>query len=187
MSTTDPVTNVAVFFATGFEEIEAVTIVDVLRRAEFTVTTVGLAGTTVRGSHDLVVETDSVIDAITAANIDALVLPGGMPGADHLKNCPDLISLIRDVHNAGKPVGAICAAPIVLHRAGILSGRRATCFPAFADSLSDTIHTGERVTIDGNIITGIGAGAALEFSLALVAHFGRPDVAATLRGNMLVV
>jgi protein deglycase len=165
-----PVPRVLMPLAEGFEEIEAVTIVDLLRRAGIEVHTATLSGPRVRGSHGIAVEADIALDAAEAADYDMIVLPGGMPGAEHLKQDARVIALLRRFAGEGRYTAAICAAPGVLAHAGLLEDRRATSFPGFLSlesapgiSLSDA-----PVVVDGKVVTSRGPGTAIDFSLALI-------------------
>jgi 4-methyl-5(b-hydroxyethyl)-thiazole monophosphate biosynthesis len=153
--------------AEGFEEIEAVTVVDLLRRAGIEVRTASLAGRQVTGSHGIRIEADITLDA---AGYDMIVLPGGMPGADHLKNDARIVSLLQRFAAAGRYTAAICAAPGVLAHAGLLEGRTATSFPGFLrpDSAPGLTLADAAVVVDGTVITSRGPGTAIEFSLALI-------------------
>ena len=163
---------VYVFLADGFEEIEALTPIDILRRAGVSVTSVGVTGKTVTGSHGISVEADitesEAADALSRADIEAVVLPGGMPGAATLDKHEGLRKLLLDFAAKGKPIAAICAAPMVLGKLGLLKGRKATCYPSFEQYLEGAECVSEPVVRDGNIITGMGPGAAMEFALAIV-------------------
>lgn len=178
--------SVAVLFAEGFEEIEAITIIDVLRRAEIETFMTGIAGDSVTGANGVTVSMDNQIGDLDINALDAVVLPGGIPGANNLADSADVQALLQAATAADKQVGAICAAPIALASAGLSEGRSVTCYPGFEDQVTGATCTGERVQIDGKLITGKGPGAALEFALALVAEFGKPDTAAALREGMLV-
>ena len=162
--------RVLVPLAEGFEEIEAVTVVDLLRRAGIKVHTASLAGTRVTGSHGIAVEADISIDAAEATEYDMIVLPGGMPGADHLKRDSRVIALLQRFADQGRYTAAICAAPGVLAHAGLLVGRRATSFPGFLapDSAPGIILSDAPVVVDGTVVTSRGPGTATEFSLALI-------------------
>ena len=164
------VPRVLVPLAEGFEEIEAVTVVDLLRRAGIDVRTASLAGARVTGSHGIPVEADISIDVADAADYDMIVLPGGMPGAEHLKRDPRIIALLRRFAAAGRYTAAICAAPGVLAHAGLLDNRRATSFPGFLapDSAPGITLSDAPVVVDGRVVTSRGPGTATEFSLALI-------------------
>jgi 4-methyl-5(b-hydroxyethyl)-thiazole monophosphate biosynthesis len=172
-----------VLLAQGFEEIEAVTIVDVLRRADIVVTLAGLDETSVRGSHGIVVDADATLDAIALHGFDALALPGGMPGAKNLREDERVLALVRAFVHEGKLVGAICAGPTVLEAAGVLHERRATGYPGHA--LPSARYSEDRVVEDGNIVTSRAAGTAMEFALTLVRRLLGTQVAETERERLL--
>jgi 4-methyl-5(b-hydroxyethyl)-thiazole monophosphate biosynthesis len=174
-----------VILAPGFEEIEAVTVIDVLRRAGVTMTVAGLeAAGSVKGSHDISVVAEHALDQIEIADHDALILPGGMPGAARLRDDARVKKLVRAFAQAGKLCAAICAGPIAFEAAGVLAGRHATSYPGFELPSADYLQ--ERVVADGNIVTSRGPGTALEFALLLVERLATPDAAAELRQRMLV-
>jgi protein deglycase len=172
-----------VLLAEGFEEIEAVTIVDVLRRADITVTTAALGKSPVVGSHGIALVADRSLDGASVADFDAVVLPGG-PGSKQLKEDGRVLSLVRHAMSAGKTVAALCAAPIALEAAGVLAGRRATSYPGH--ELPSANYSEERVVVDGNLITSRGPGTALEFSLALVEKLAGADAKQRVAHAMLV-
>jgi 4-methyl-5(b-hydroxyethyl)-thiazole monophosphate biosynthesis len=165
-----PASRVLVPLAEGFEEIEAVTVVDLLRRAGIEVRTASLAGTRVTGSHGIAIESDISIDVAVAADYDMIVLPGGMPGAENLKRDARIIALLQCFASDGRYTAAICAAPGVLAHAGLLAGRRATSFPGFLapDSAPGISLSDASVVVDGKVVTSRGPGTATEFSLALI-------------------
>lgn len=155
--------------AEGFEEIEALMPVDVLRRGGVDVLTVSISSErAVKGAHGVVVEADFVFDEADFESADMLLLPGGMPGAANLDAHTGVRKLLTDHANKGKRIGAICAAPMVLGRLGLLKGRDATCYPGFEKYLEGANATGELYVIDGNIITGKGPAAAFNYSLAIL-------------------
>jgi len=162
--------KVLVPLAEGFEEIEAVAIVDLLRRAGIEVDTASLASREVTGSHGIRVLADLALDAADAGAYDMIVLPGGMPGTKHLKEDPRLVALLRRFAEDGRYVAAICAAPSVLAHAGLLAGRKATSFPGFLQAASapglDLVE--DAVVIDGKFATSRGPGTAIPFGLALI-------------------
>jgi 4-methyl-5(b-hydroxyethyl)-thiazole monophosphate biosynthesis len=178
--------RVLVPLAEGFEEIEAVTIIDVLRRADIEVVTAGVKGRNVRGSHDIVVSAESEISEIDVSDFDAVILPGGMPGSANLRENSRVISIVRDIHGRNGTVAALCAAPIVLAEAGILKEKEVTCFPGFEKDLRGANCTGEPVMVDGNIITGKGPGCAIPFSLKLVEVLSGKETADQLKKTMQV-
>lgn len=157
--------------ADGFEEVEAITPIDFLRRAGIEVTVIGVSGTTVTGSRQLKVVSDAKAADIDPETYDAVIVPGGMPGAEHIHASGTANGIIRHMMQAGKLVAAICAAPaVVLEPLGILSGKRVTCYPGFEEKLGQAIFSEERVVQDDNLITSRGPGTAAEFSLAIIAY-----------------
>lgn len=166
--------RVLVPLAQGFEELEAVTIVDILRRAGIEVTVASLEGGAVTGSHGIRVHADAALEDVAGREFDAIALPGGMPGADHLKRDPRVAAIVRRLHGSGRPVAAICAAPMVLAAAGVLDGRRATSYPGFLKDVAGTTVVDEAVVTDRGVITSRGPGTALDFALALVAELAGP-------------
>ncbi len=157
--------NVVVLLAPGFEELEAVTIVDVLRRAGISVLLAGIAPPPIEGGHGIKVVPDLSIDDVTT--YDALVLPGGNPGYVNLERDQRVLRLIRAAYDAGKYVAAICAAPHVLGVAGIMEGATATCYPGLEIPGAQRVEE-ERVVRQGKIITSQGPGTAMDFALSLV-------------------
>ena len=162
--------RVLVPLARGFEEIEAITVIDLLRRAGIEVHTASLDGPQVTGSHGITITADIALDAARADDYAMIVLPGGMPGADHLKRDARVISLLRRFAAEGRYTAAICAAPGVLAHAGLLEGRAATSFPGFlsADSAPGIRLSGDAVVVDGKVVTSRGAGTAMAFGLRLI-------------------
>lgn len=157
-----------VFLANGFEEIEALAPVDFLLRAGVDVKTVGVSGKFCRGAHGINVEADILSeDVVLDENLQGIILPGGMPGAENLNNSSDVQKVIDYCAENNKIIGAICAAPFILGRKGLLKGKNATCFPGFEDELKGTNLVESGVIIDGNIITAKGAGVAWEFGAAI--------------------
>ncbi len=173
-----------VFFAPGFEEIEAITPVDLLRRAGLKVTTVGVGGRQVTGAHGITLTCD-ITDADAAPdNLRMVVLPGGMPGTVNLEKSPVVQRFIGHAAQRGSWLGAICAAPSILGKKGLLKGRRATCFPGFEEQLQEAVYTGKPVEQDGNIITARGAGVAVDFALALVEVLTNAEKARQLAADL---
>lgn len=161
--------KIAIFFATGFEEIEALTVVDILRRAGETVQMVSITGEKgVTSSHDVTVEMDLLFSDVDFTTLDVLVLPGGMPGTKNLEAFAPLMEQVDAFVKAGKLVTAICAAPSILGHRGHLKGKKACSFPSFEDHLEGADVVKEPAVIDGNIITGRGMGAAIPFGLAIL-------------------
>jgi len=168
--------NVLIPLAQGCEELEAVTIIDLLRRAQFEVTTAGLEPqlTPIKASRGTTLLPDTSLDQALKTDYDMLVLPGGLPGADHLNDDLRIIKLIQKMATENKYTCAICAAPRALAHAGVLQDKRATSYPGTLDQMeiSGMTYTGEAVTIDGKIITGRGPGVAIDFTLALIEALG---------------
>ncbi len=169
---------VALLLADGFEEIEALTPVDILRRAGIEVKTYSINGDLcVCGSHNIMVDADDIIENVGYDSVEAVILPGGMPGADNLENCREVQELLSYASENDKLLCAICAAPKVLGKFGYLDGKRATCFPGFEEALVGADATGERVVVDGNIITSKGMGTAMDFALAILEYMKDREVA----------
>lgn len=161
--------KVALFLADGFEEIEALGTLDVLRRAEIPVETVSVTNDLkVTGAHNVPVLADKLFNDVDFSALDILVLPGGMPGAKHLNEHEGLKERINNFASQNKKVAAICAAPMVLGGLDLLDGKKATCYPGFEPELIGAEITGEPVTTDGNITTGKGPGLMFDFALQLV-------------------
>lgn len=163
--------KVYVFLAEGFEEIEAVATVDLLRRAGLTTVTVSVGKSLeVAGAHHIPMRADRALQDIDPADADAYVLPGGLPGVTNLNECAPLRELIVRAEKEGKLIAAICAAPMILGQLGLLEGKRATCYPSFEPHLTGYLPTAERVVVDGRIITASGVGVAMEFALAIISY-----------------
>ena len=170
------------FLAQGFEEVEALFPLDLLRRAGLEVTTVGIGGKQISGAHGITVEADiAEADYDPNAPVEAIVLPGGMPGTRHLDESPLIDAALRHAAAHGAWLCAICAAPSVLGKRGYLRGLRATCFPGFEHSLDGALEIGGKVIRDGHVITAAGAGVAMEFGLEIVSVLKSPEVAGTIR------
>lgn len=172
------------FLAEGFEEIEALATVDVLRRAELEVQTVGIGGEQISGSHGMCVTVDIREKDIDLSTAQAIVLPGGMPGTLNLEFSSAVQGAIEYMAKNGRYIAAICAAPSILGHKGLLAGRRATCFPGFEQECTDAVILDEGVVVDGRIITGRGAGVAIDFALAIVEQFKGRERAQALRAGM---
>ena len=162
--------KVAVILADGFEEIEALTVVDVLRRANIVCHMIGFEAR-VTGSHDIQVQADRVFDG-DLSEYDMLVLPGGMPGSAHLRDNEQLIAELQKFVQVGKKVAAICAAPIVLNRAGLLKDKEFTCYDGIQEQIDDGHYRKETVVVDGHLTTSRGPATALAFAYNLVEQLG---------------
>jgi 4-methyl-5(b-hydroxyethyl)-thiazole monophosphate biosynthesis len=178
--------KIVVPLAEGFEEIEAVTIIDVLRRGGLEVTTASVGKNPVTGSHNITIVADTDLAALNPADFGGIVLPGGMPGAKNLRESRDVIGFIKAVYSRNGYTAAVCAAPTVLAQAGVLNGKRATVHPDHAAFITDAVLSGDPVVVDGRLITGKGAGPAIDFSLAIVRELQGAEAAQTIRSAMQV-
>lgn len=179
--------KVLVPLANGFEELEAVTITDLLTRAGVEVITAGLEDGPVLASRGLSVNPKVTLDEISGETFDLVFLPGGLPGADNLNSSKSLHQLIKDHTAKGLSVAAICAAPRVLADAGLLSGRRVTSFPGGLEGFgqNDFIHTGSALEIDGNIFTSRGPGTAMQLAFALIERLCGIEMRQTIQKQMV--
>jgi 4-methyl-5(b-hydroxyethyl)-thiazole monophosphate biosynthesis len=176
--------SVVTVLAPGFEETEAVTVIDLLRRAGVTVTVLGLDSREVAGSHGITLVADTLFKDFSSP-FDGIVLPGGMPGTKNLAASAPLLDLIRRTHKRGGLCAAICAAPTVFGKAGILAGRRATCYPGCEKELGGAEFTEQEVVRDRNIITSRGVGTAIPFALELVAFAVNAEAAVKVRKSIV--
>ncbi len=161
--------RVLVFLADGFEEIEALTVVDLCRRAGIDTETVSITDKpSVVGSHGIEIGADITIDAADFASADMIVLPGGMPGTKNLEACDALMTKVDEFIASGKKVSAICAAPTILGHRGHLNGLKAGCYPGLEGELKGASVSYDKVSVAGNIITSRGLGTAIEFALAII-------------------
>lgn len=162
--------TVLIPLAPGFEDIEAVTLSDLLRRAGIEVVTAGLHAGLIQGARGVRVQPDALLDEVMERDFDMIALPGGMPGAEHLKNDARVQALLRRLGAEGKFTVAICAAPIALASAGLLDGKRATSYPGFIEKLglANTTCLDAPVVVDGKVVTSRGPGTAMDFALALI-------------------
>ncbi|MBR6548800.1 MAG: DJ-1/PfpI family protein [Clostridia bacterium] len=173
------------FLAEGFEEIEALAPLDMLRRASIPVSTVGVGGKMVKGAHNVCVMADTEEENVDFENISGVILPGGMPGTKNLEACETVQKAIDICINNQDLVAAICAAPSILGHKGLLAGKKATCFPGFEKDCTGANVLSQSVVTDGNIITARGAGCALSFGGAIVAYLKQDtDVANQLLQDM---
>ncbi len=180
--------KVFVFLAEGFEEIEAVGTIDVLRRGELEVITVSITGkNVVTGAHKISVVADKLFEETDFSSGQMLVLPGGMPGASNLNAHKGLKSLIEQYHAENKKIAAICAAPLVLGGLDLLQGKNATAYPGFENTLRGANFVKDKVVQDGNIITGRGPGLVFDFGLAIIAELQGPQKADEVAAGMLYI
>ncbi len=172
------------FFAQGFEEVEAIAALDVIRRAKIEIKSVGVGAETVTGSHGISVVCDTVADDVIIDGIDGVILPGGMPGTNNLFDSAKVHEAIDYCADNGKLLCAICAAPLILGRKGLLEGREAVCFPGFEDELKGAAVSDKFVCADGNVITAKGMGSAVNFGLAIVGYFKGQAFADDLKSTL---
>ncbi|HET9571415.1 MAG TPA: DJ-1 family glyoxalase III [Bacteroidales bacterium] len=164
--------RIYLFLAPGFEEIEAISTLDVLRRANLDVKSVSITdGLKVSGAHGIAVDADCMYAEVDFEEAEMLILPGGMPGTKNLNMHDDLKHALTQHAMANKPLAAICAAPMILGQLGLLEGKEATCYPGNEVHLKGAIHSEYMIVQDGNIITASGPGVAVEFALQIVEHF----------------
>ena len=179
--------TIIVFLADGFEEIEALTPVDILRRAGLSVKTVSVMDEqVVAGAHGVPVMADVMFDEVNAEDAEMILLPGGLPGATNLDAHQGLSQMILDFAKEEKPLAAICAAPLVFGNRGLLEGKKATCYPGFETYLKGAQYTAALVEKDGNFITGKGPGAAMEFAFAIVEKYCGIDKVNELKQGMMI-
>jgi 4-methyl-5(b-hydroxyethyl)-thiazole monophosphate biosynthesis len=179
--------KVLVPIADGTEEIEAVSIIDVLRRAGADVTIASVGSLQVTASRGVKLVADQLISECTNETYDLIALPGGIPGAEHLRDSVELVQLLRKQYESNRLYGGICAAPaVVLQHHGFLKGRQATCHPVFVALLENTDSVGTRVVVDGPCITSRGPGTALEFAIKLVEMLFGKDKAEEVSQPMVI-
>lgn len=178
---------VYMLLGTGFEEIEAVAPLDLLRRAGVEIHTVGINGRTVSGSHKIPIEADIAIGEMDLTDVDMVIIPGGLGGVASLRKSPEALDVLRFAWENGKYVAAICAGPTVLADLGITSGLRATCYPGQESGMGDAVlqHNAAVVT-DGKLITGTSAGCAIPFGLALIEALKGKEAAETVRKQIVI-
>ncbi len=165
---------VYVFFAEGFEEIEAISVVDIVRRCGLAVKMVSIGDSLqVTGAHSIPVVADCFLTEVDLKEAQALVLPGGLPGSDNLQNCLPLKELLLAAAKEGKIVAAVCAAPKILGAFGLTAGRRATCYPGYEGELLGATPVDDPVVCDGHLITSRGAGTAAAFAFAIAEALGK--------------
>lgn len=159
-----------VVLAPGFEEIEAITIIDLLRRADISVNVSGLNSDLIEGSHSISIKTDSIFSNVKPEEFDILILPGGQPGTNNLMNDPGVIKAVKDRDQNGQRIAAICAAPTVFLKADIVNNRKLTSYPSEAKKFDKAKYSESSVVKDGHMITSRGVGTAIDFALALISE-----------------
>lgn len=179
--------SICIFLAEGFEEVEALFPLDILRRGGVNVKTVSITGQQiVKGAHQVPVMADMLFDDLKEEDIEMIVLPGGLPGATNLDAHAGLDKLILSFANAGKPLAAICAAPMVYGKRGLLKGKKATCYPGFDKYLEGAEYTGNMVEVVDNFILGKGPGAAPAFGFAILEKYAGAAKAQEVKNGMLI-
>ena len=178
--------QVYLFLAQGFEEIEALTVVDLLRRAGISITTVSISDSLqVNGAHNISVTADALFSNLDFSDASLLVLPGGGPGTCNLNAFEPLKDLLKNFYAQGKYIAAICAAPMILGQLGFLNGRNATCYPGFEKELVGAHHVTTPVVVDGSIITSRGLGTAIDFSGELIAILKDSETADQIKKQII--
>lgn len=176
-----------IFLATGFEEIEAVATIDVIRRAELNITTVSITGQRqVTGAHGITIEADTLFEDTDFNKAEMLILPGGMPGTLNLGQYTPLTTLIKEHNKHGGRIAAICAAPSILGQMHILRNQQAVCYPGFENQLTGAFMSKDPVVVSGNIITSRGPGFATEFALKIVETIRNTEAARQVAKDMLL-
>lgn len=177
--------SVLIILADGFEEIEALTPIDLLRRAGIDVTVAGLNSTEITGAHSITVKTDVELSKVQDQPFDAVVLPGGMPGTNNL-NASDIVhKIVRNSYRENKLVSAICAAPLVLSDSGILKDKSFTCYPGFENKITNGNFNDSNIIKDNNIITGKGVGKAIDFSLSIISELINEEKAKEIKEQIV--
>ncbi len=178
--------KIAIFFGTGYEEIEALTVVDLCRRAGIDISMVSIdKEKKVTGSHNITVEMDQTFEEVDFGSLDMMVLPGGMPGTLNLESHQGLMAQVDAFYRAGKYVAAICAAPSIFGHRGIVRGRKACCYPGFEKDMEGAQMVYDSVCVDGNVITSRGMGCAIDFALAIIGALCGTEVAQEKAGSIL--
>jgi len=178
---------VYVLLGTGFEETEAITPIDLLRRSGVEVLTVGISGKTVYGGHGIGVEADITPEEMDIASAEMIVLPGGLGGVASIEGCPAALEAVRYAYENGKFVAAICAAPTILAKLHITDGKQAVCYPGCEEKMGSARMLSDRPCVqDGNVITGTSAGCAVSFGLALIAALRGEEAAAAIARQIVI-
>ncbi len=177
--------KVIIPLAQGFEEIEAVTLIDIMRRAGIEVTVAGITEGNITGSHKIQITPDTELSTIQAENYDSIVLPGGQPGSDNLAKDPTLLTLLQEFNRKQKITAAVCAAPIVLAKAGLLENKQVTVYPGYEQVLGNVHFSTDSVVTDGTVITSRGPGTAASLAFTIVEHLVGKEKSEQLRKTML--
>ncbi len=177
---------VYVLLGTGFEEMEAICPIDLLRRAEIPVLTVGLNGKIIHGAHNIPVEADITVDEMDLTNMDMIVLPGGLGGVASIRTCKAAMDAIRFAYENGKFTAAICAGPTVLGDLGITDDKNSVCYPGCEGGMGSANILATAAVQDGNLITGTSAGCAIPFGLALIAALKGQETANTVKDQIVI-
>jgi 4-methyl-5(b-hydroxyethyl)-thiazole monophosphate biosynthesis len=178
--------TVLIPLAQGCEELEAVTIIDLLRRAKISVVTAGLDEKPIKASRGVMLIADTTLEEIQKQSFDMIVLPGGLPGADNLSNDPRIIQLLKKMQQQGKYIAAICAAPKVLANAGLLTNKSATSYPGILNNDKQVMEfIDQPIVIDGKVITSRGPGTAMDFALALIETLVGRDIRKTVEAGLV--
>lgn len=177
-----------IFIAEGFEEIEAITTIDILRRAQLQVISVSITNQkTVTGAHGITIQTDATFDQITDfAQAQTIILPGGMPGTTNLEAYQPLIKLISQSYKSGKYIAAICAAPSILGKMRLLRNEEATAYPGFEEHLEDAVLSKQKVVRSGKMITARGPGATIQFALKIVETIKGQEAAQQIAADLII-
>jgi len=174
-----------ILLAPGFEEIEAISIIDILRRAGEDLTVAGVSGYKVEGGHGITVKVDALLDDVINQSFDTLILPGGEPGVTNLENNESVKTVILNQATSQKFIAAICAAPRILNNLGLLNGKTATSHPGTKEAMTKCTYSEERVVLDGNILTSRGPGTSAEFAYAILDKLGQTEKSTKLKDAML--
>lgn len=177
---------VYVLLGKGFEEVEAITPIDYLRRAKIAVTTVGIGGKEIAGGHGICIKADIEIGEMDLTDLDMIVLPGGMGGVAAIKGCEEALQAIRFAWENDKYVAAICAAPTILGEMGLLEGKSATCYPGCEEKLTGAVYKERAAVADGKLITGASAGCAEKFANSLIEALKGKEAASAVRQQIVI-
>ena len=161
-----------VIVADGFEEIETIAIIDILRRANISIVTASLTSLSVKGAHNIKIEVDCLLSQVDLKYFSSVIIPGGVKSVDSLKANSDVCDIINSIYREEGTVAAICAGPFVLGKAGVLAGKKMTSYPTFKEEFSNSIWLDDMVVVDGRIITGQGVGCSIDFALTVAEELG---------------